>query len=175
MDEEFAARGEQAIDDEQLQNFVPRHIAGVLGQGVAPEGVEAKVFPELGDGPAIAEAARRLDLKGGELDLGHVGIVRGGLVAVGEEAELAAPAVLVQDINRVLPGIELGGVKFAQMEHLALADAIAADAQAFADRVVSVRLAVLGAGAPFEIPAGSLPRAGVRPAREQVGPQAFCA
>jgi hypothetical protein len=28
------------------------------------------------------------------------------LIAVGEEAELAALAVLVEDVNRVLPGIE---------------------------------------------------------------------
>lgn len=43
----------------------------------------------------------------------EVGIVEGGLVAVGEEAQLAALPVLVQDINGVLPGIELGGVEFA--------------------------------------------------------------
>ena len=165
VDEEFAARGEEAVDDEQFEDFVPRHVAGVVGQGVAPEGVEAEVFPELGGGPAIAEAAGRLHREGGELDLDHVGIVGGGLVAVGEEAQLAALTVLVQDVNRVLPGIQLGGVEFAQMEHLALDHAVAADAQAFADRIVGVGLAVFGAGAPFEKHAGSLPRAGVRPAR----------
>jgi hypothetical protein len=95
------------------------------------------------------------------------------LLAVGEEAQLMALAVLVEDINRVLPGSELVGVEFAQMEHLALDHAVAADAQAFADRIVGVGLAVLGAGAPFEKHAVSLPRAGVRPARGSVGPQAF--
>jgi len=54
-----------------------------------------------------------------------------------------------------------------------LDDAVATDAQAFADRRVAVCLAVFGAGAAFEKHAGSLPRAGVRPARGQVGPQAF--
>ena len=95
------------------------------------------------------------------------------MVAVGEKAQLAALPVLVQDVNRVLPGIELGGVEFAQVEHLTLDDAVATDAQTFADRVVGVRLAVFGAGALFNKHAGSLPRAGVRPARGSVGPQAF--
>ena len=173
MDEEFAARGQQAVDDEQGQDFVPGHVAGVGGQGVAPEGVQTEVFPELDGRPAIAEAAGRLDREGGELDLDHVGIVGGGLVAVGEEAQLAALPVLVQHVQGVLPGIQLGGVEFAQMEHLALDDALRADAQTFADRIVGVGLAIFGAGAAFEEHAGSLPRLGVPPARGQVGPRAF--
>ena len=173
VDEEFAARGQQPVDDEQLEDFVPRHVAGVGGQGVAPEGVQVEVFPEFSDGPTVAEAARRLHGEGRELDLDHIGIVGGGLVAIGEEAQWAALTVLVQDVNGVLPGLELGGVEFAQMEHLALDDALAADAPAFADRVVDVGLAVFGAGAAFEKHAGSLPRARVRPAKGWVGPQAF--
>jgi len=117
VDEEFAARGQQAIDDEQCEDFVPRHVAGVIGQRVAPEGVQAEVGPELGGGPAIAEAARRLQGEGRGLDLDHIGIVGGGRVAVGEEGQWAALAVLVEDIHRVLPGVELGGVEFTQMEH----------------------------------------------------------
>ena len=146
-------------------HLVPRHVAGVAGQGVAPEGVEAEVGPELGGRPAVAEAAGRLHREGGELDLDHVGIVGSRLVAVGEEAQLAALAVLVQDVKGVLPGPELGGVEFAQVEDLALDDAMATDAQTLADRIVAVRLAVFRAGATFEKHAGSLPRAGVRPAR----------
>ena len=127
-----------------------RSASGGLGQRGAPEGVQTEVFPEPGGGPAIAESAGRLHGEGGEFDLDHVGIVGGGLVAVGEEAQLAALAVLVQDVDRVLPGIELGGVEFAQVEHLALDHAVAADAQALADRVIDVGLAVFGAGAPFD-------------------------
>jgi hypothetical protein len=63
---------------------------------------------------------------------------------------LAVLAVLVEDVQGVLPGIELGGVEFAQMEKLALDDAVAADAEAFADGVIDVGLAILGAGAAFE-------------------------
>ena len=62
---------------------------------------------------------------------------------------MAALAVPVQDVNGVLPGIELGGVEFPQMEHLALDDAVATDAQTFADRTVGVGLAVFGARAAF--------------------------
>ena len=51
------------------------------------------------------------------------------------------------------------------VEHLALDDTVAADAQTFADRIVGVGLAIFGAGAAFEKHAGSLPRAGVPPAR----------
>jgi len=121
--------------------------------------VETEVIPESGGGPAVAEAAGRLDREGAELDLDHIGIVGGGLVAVGEEAELAALPVLVQDINRVLPRVELGGVEFAQVEHRTLDHAVATDAQAFADRIVGVRLAVFGAGATFEKPsAARIPR-----------------
>ena len=93
--------------------------------------------------------------------LDHVGIVVGGLVAVGEEAQLVALTVLVQDVAKgVLLGIKLGGVEFARMEHLALDHAGATNAQAFADRIVGVGLGGFGAGAPFEKHAGSLPWAG---------------
>lgn len=82
-----------------------------------------------------------------------------------EEVQLTALTVLVQDVKGVLPGVQLGGVEFAQMEHLALDHALAADAQAFADRIPGVGLAVFDAGAAFEKHAGSLPRIGARPAR----------
>ena len=95
------------------------------------------------------------------------------MVAVGEEAELKALAVLVEDVNGMLPGIELGDVEFAQVEHLALDDAVAAEAQTFANGIVDVGLAVLGAEAPFEKHAESLPPTGSTPARGQVGAQAF--
>jgi len=36
------------------------------------------------------------------------------LVTVGEETLLPALAVLVENINGVLPGIQLGGVEFAR-------------------------------------------------------------
>jgi hypothetical protein len=79
---------------------------------------------------------------------------------------LAALPVLVQDVDGVLPGIELGGVEFAQVEHLALDHAVAADAQAFADRIVGVTLAVFGAGATLEKhTGGSVSGAGGRAAR----------
>jgi len=112
--EDFAARGEEAVDGEQFEDFIPRHVAGVIGQRVAPEGVEAEAFPELGGRPTVAEAAGRLHREGGELDLDHVGVVGGGLVTVGEETLLPALAVLVENINGVLPGIQLGGVEFAR-------------------------------------------------------------
>ena len=78
--------------------------------------------------------------------LDHVGIVVGGLVAVGEEAQLVALTVLVQDVKGVLLGIKLGGVEFARMEHLALDHAGATNAQAFADRIAGVGRAGFGAG-----------------------------
>jgi hypothetical protein len=80
------------------------------------------------------------------------------LVAVGEEAQLAALAVLMENVDGALPGIEPDGVEFAQMEHLALDHAVAADAQAFTDRKAGWVLPAL---------------ARMRPASGQVGPRAF--
>jgi hypothetical protein len=57
VDEEFAARGQETVDDEPFEDFMPRHVAGLVGQRVAPEGVQAEVFPELSGGPTVAEAA----------------------------------------------------------------------------------------------------------------------
>lgn len=68
---------------------------------------------------------------------------------VGEEAQLAALAVLVQDINRVLPAIQLGGVKFAKVQNRTLDDASATDALAFAVGVAGMRLGVFDAGPVF--------------------------
>jgi len=70
---------------------------------------------------------------------------------VGEEAELTGLAVFVEDGEGALPGVELGGVEFPEVKDLALDDAGGADAQGFADGVVGVGLAVLGAGAGLEI------------------------
>lgn len=96
------------------------------------------------------------------------------MIAIGEEPELAALAVLVQDVNGMLPGIELSGVEFAQVQNLALENPTAVDAQTFADGVVDVLLAVFGAGAAFEKhDAGNLPRSGGGKTRGQVGTQAF--
>jgi hypothetical protein len=74
----------------------------------------------------------------------------------------------------VLPGIERGGVEFAQVENLTLDDTVAADAETFADREVNVDLAIFGAGAAFE-KQGAVKitrQVGVK-TRGQVGPQAF--
>jgi len=54
-------------------------------------------------GPAVAKAARGLDGEGREFDLDDIGIVGGGLISIGEEAELTALTVLVQDVDGVLP------------------------------------------------------------------------
>lgn len=109
--------------------FFPRHIARILGERLAPEGFQAQIAPALRGGPAVTEAARGLDGEGGELDLDHAGIIGSGLLAINEEAELPPLAILVQDINGVLPGIELSGVEFAQLEDLALEDPIAVAAR----------------------------------------------
>ena len=111
---------------------------------------------ELGGGPAIAEAAGRAHGAGVEFDGEDVGGVRDGAVAVGEEAQLVALAVFVEDFEGALPGVELGGVEFAEVEDLALDDAGGADANGFADGVVGVGLAVFGAGAGLEIHAGEI-------------------
>lgn len=44
--EEFAARGQEAIDGEEFEDEVPGHVAGLVSQGVVPEGVEAEVGPD---------------------------------------------------------------------------------------------------------------------------------
>ena len=80
----------------------------------------------------------------------------------------------MQDINGVLPGIELGSVEFAEVEDLALDNAITTDAQTFANGIVSVRLAVFGAGAVFEKhSAANLPRSGGGKTRGWVGTRTF--
>jgi hypothetical protein len=71
----------------------------------------------------------------------------------------------VEDVHGVLPGVELGGVQFARLEHLALDHAVATDPQAFTDRIVSVSRPIFGASAPFKKQAGRLSPIGVRPAR----------
>ena len=94
-------------------------------------------------------------------NLDHIGIVGRGLIAIGEKPELATLTILVQHVNGVLPGIELCGIEFAQVQHLALDHARPADAETFADGIISVRLAVFGARATFEKHnAAKLPRSG---------------
>lgn len=71
----------------------------------------------------------------------------------------------MKDLDGPLPGVVLGGVEFAQVEDLALDDAVAAEAEAFADGVEGVGLAIFAAGAAFEKHAGSLTQPRRPPAR----------
>jgi len=103
VDGEFAARSQEPIDGEQFEDFFPGHIARILGERIAPERIQAQIAPELCGGPAVAKAARGLDGEGREFDLDDIGIVGGGLISIGEEAELTALTVLVQDVDGVLP------------------------------------------------------------------------
>jgi hypothetical protein len=107
----------------------------IVGQRVAPAGVDVEVlvFPALDGRPAIAKAARRAHREGSDLELDHIGSIGGGLVEVGEEAQLPALAVLVQDVKGVRPGIQWRGVAFAEGEHLALDRALTAGAATCAD------------------------------------------
>ena len=114
----------------------------------------------MGGRPRIAEAAGRLHREGRELDLDHAGTIGGGQVAVGDAAPLPPLAALGENVNKVPPGIELGGVEFAQTEPVALNHEVTTDAQPFADRIVGVALAVFGAGATFVKHAGGLRRTG---------------
>ena len=71
--------------------------------------------------------------------------------AVREEAALQArPVVLMDDVDGVLPALDLRGVEFAQVQDLALNGASAMHAQTFAHRVVNMLFAVFATDASFE-------------------------
>jgi hypothetical protein len=150
VDVQFAARIEQPVDREQFEHLGPRHLAGFAGETFLPERAQAELLPGVTTRPAITETARLLDRESREFDLHHV-VGRGrAAVAVGEESSLVTRAVLVQHVERVLPGVELCGVEFAKVQNLALDDSPAVYPQAFADRIISVALAVFVADAAFE-------------------------
>ncbi|HUG11236.1 MAG TPA: hypothetical protein VMM36_09495 [Opitutaceae bacterium] len=83
------------------------------------------------------------DSEAGELDPDHAVVAAGcGALAVCEEPAPVARAILVEHIERVLPGIVLGRVQFAQVQKLSLHGAAAMHAQTLAHRIVDVLLAV---------------------------------
>ena len=165
MHVKFAAGVEQAVAGEQFEDFGPRHVAGVGGELLFPKRAQAELLPGVAAGPAVAEATGRFDGEGGELDLDDVGGRGRAAGGVGEQPPLVTRTVFVQHREGVLPRIVLVRVQLAQMQKLALDRASAMHAQALADRVIRVVLAVFASGAPLEEHRGRIiaQSAGARP------------
>jgi hypothetical protein len=76
---------------------------------------------------------------------------------VGKQPVLSAFPFLLDHLDGTLSTLDLGGVKFAQVEHPALQHPVFAQAHALAQRVVDVRLAVLATNVAFQEHALNLP------------------
>jgi hypothetical protein len=72
-----------------------------------------------------------------------------------------ALTIFVDHLDGALPGIELGGGEFAEVQHLTLHDAVRADANTLANGVIDVRFVIFAAEATFqEHDGGSVKKSG---------------
>ena len=140
----FAARIQEAVGGEYLEDFGP---VGALAAGAEeglPEGVELELAPELGGQPTSPPLTGPVKFHGVEAHVNAMASSMGGEgCGGGEKGQLALGAgVLVEDADGAEPCLALGVVDFAKIEDLPLDDA-AGGALVFGNAVVAVGFAVL--------------------------------
>jgi hypothetical protein len=156
MQAPFAARIDEPISGEDLEEVIPGSAFAAGRQAAAPEVAEVKEIPKLERQPAGAPLARTAK---GELTQAQwhavVGDGGGHGPIVGKEGEgLGLLRDRIEGGEGAGPGGVLGIVDLAQVEEWAVEDAPVGDAAFFHERPVTVFFAVFAARVAFEIHAG---------------------
>ena len=99
-------------------------------------------FEETASEPAGAVLPRLADRERAEANLADVRSVGRVNVPVGEETELLALAIFLENFDGTLPLLELRGVEFAEIEHTALQDASFGESNALGQGIIDVLLTV---------------------------------
>jgi hypothetical protein len=160
----FAARIEQAIGGEDLEERIPVSALAADGQAGRPEDIQIKLLPQLARHPARAPLARAVQRELAQADLDGVAHVGGNRVGGGEKRQLSGGlAIGVKDGDGPGPGGLLAVADLTQVKELALDPGAAGGADLLGDGPVAVILAVLAAAVAVQkgfthIWAGSLPQ-----------------
>src|SRR5208282_3746860 len=149
----LAARIDEPVTDQRLEDVPPAGSFAGIGQTGRPEAVELQLLVELAGEPARAPLPRPMQLHGSEPDLHAMtlGVFRQRTIS-GEQGQLGRlTRLLVEGLDHPAPGFLLAVVDLAEIQHQALHHLAAGAAPALDNAPVTVLLAVLEAAIRAQI------------------------
>ena len=143
MQPPLAARRDQLIACQRLQDVQPTRALARGRQGLGPKLVQPKLIPKNHGQPARAPLARAAQPHLAQPDRNHVAIENRRHAVLGEKRDLGRSPAFVESLDRAAPGRPLAVVDLAEIEHLPLNHASALDAPVLDHRPGPMILAVL--------------------------------
>src|SRR5664279_579336 len=109
MQPPLAARRDQPVGRENLQNLVPPRLLAARRQAIGPEPIELKLLPQLPGQPAGAPLPRAMKPHLGQAKLNDGGIARHRLASILREQRQcpSTAGVLVEYFDRLAPRCRL--------------------------------------------------------------------
>jgi hypothetical protein len=142
LDSQFAARRAQTIDRQQRRHARPWHVGGFAIDGLLEEAIQFETLPHFQSEEAGAELPRPLQTYFVQQHPRYLRLVRRRLHMRGQELQLLAFTLFIEDLNGCQPARLRGAVQLAQVAQSLLTWTIRR-AYGFHQRPIGVVLAVL--------------------------------
>src|SRR5450631_2097112 len=141
----FAARSDQSVGGENLQDMIPPRPLSARRQPIGPEPIELKLLPQLPGQPAGAPLPRTMKLHLGQpkLNDGCIACDRLASILRKQRQRSCTAGVYVEHLDRLAPRCRLRGVDLAEIQHMPLHHSSAIETLVLHHVPVVVRLAVL--------------------------------
>src|SRR5437879_7255227 len=119
MQPPLAARSDQPVAGENLQDLIPPRSLPIRRQAIGPEPIELKLLPQLPGQPAGAPLPRTLKSHLRQTKLNDGCIARGHLASIlGKQRQCPrAAGILVEYFDRLAPRRRLRGIDLAEIQH----------------------------------------------------------
>src|ERR1700674_678171 len=145
MQPPLAARRDQPIGREHLQDLIPRRSFPARRQPIGPESIKLKLLPQVPGQPAGAPLPRttKPHLRQAKLNDGSVACDRLASILRKQRQRPSTAGVLVEHLDRLAPGRRLRRIDLAEIQHMPLHHPAAIETLVLDHVPVVVRLAVL--------------------------------
>ena len=139
----LAARVDQPVADQDLQDVEPPRALAARRQAPTPEAVQRQPVPQAQRQPTRPPLARVVQRQLRDVDLHHLAIQRRRLPILGKQRHLTRPRLALHNLDRAAPRRALAVVDLAEIQNLALNHPAAAHSDVLHHAPVTVLLAVL--------------------------------
>src|SRR5271156_3455839 len=145
MQPPLAARFNQPVSDQDLQNLVPTRSLPARRQALGPEPIEMQVTPQQPGQPTGAPLPRTMQAKFGQAEPHQRGIVRYSLATILREQRqrLRASAIRIENLDRPTPNFRLRRIDLTQIQNVPLHHPAAIETLVLDDVPIEVGLTVL--------------------------------